>query len=130
MKPVAILLFLCSVLLGFSQEQSQSPYLLVNTEDAQVPLKASKMDVQIAGTVAHVQITQVYHNTGTQPIEAKYLFPLSTQAAVHDMRMTIGDRRIKAKIFEKQEAKRYIIRHYRTGSVRQNWIKIDPMYFK
>ena len=105
MKPLATLLFLCSFLFGFAQEQQTlSPYLLVNTQNAQIPLKASKMEVQIAGTIAHIKITQVYHNTGAQPIEAKYVFPLSTQAAVHDMQMTIGDRKVKAKIFEKQEA--------------------------
>jgi len=104
MKSVITLLAVCTFLFGFSQEQSQSPYLLVNTEDAQIPLKASNMEVQIAGTIAHVKVTQVYHNLGMQAIEAKYVFPLSTQAAVHDMYMTIGDRRAKAKIFEKQEA--------------------------
>ena len=85
-------------------QQHDSPYLETSTPGAVIPLKSSKTEVQIAGVIAHVQQTQVYHNTGTFPIEAKYVFPLSIQAAVHKMQMTIGDRTINATIFEKQEA--------------------------
>jgi len=62
--------------------------------------------VQISGAIAHVQTTQVYQNLGTEPIEAKYVFPLSTRAAVHKMKMTIGNCVINAKIFERQEAQK------------------------
>ena len=103
MKIVATIFLFISILNGYAQE-GDSPYLLVSTKDAVIPLKESKTDVQISGTIAHVRITQVYHNTGTQPIEAKYVFPLSTQAAVHKMQMTVGNRIINAKIFEKEEA--------------------------
>lgn len=92
-----------TVLLGFSQE-NKSPYLLVNTKEAIIPLKSSKTKVDISGTIAHVQVTQVYQNKGDKAIEAKYVFPLSTQAAVHKMQMTIGERVVNAKIFEKQKA--------------------------
>lgn len=85
-------------------QQNNSPYLQVSNKDAVIPLKESKTDVQISGTIAHVRVTQVYHNQGNTPIEAKYVFPMSTQAAVHKMQMTIGNRTINAKIFEKQEA--------------------------
>jgi Ca-activated chloride channel family protein len=90
---------------GFGQDNG-SPYLSVNTADAVIPLKASKTEVQISGTIAHVRVTQVYQNLGKHPIEAKYVFPLSTQAAVHKMQMTIGDRIVNAKIFERQEAEK------------------------
>ncbi|WP_346881790.1 VIT and VWA domain-containing protein [uncultured Algibacter sp.] len=104
MKFLFTLLLFCSITLGFSQK-TDSPYLLVSTKDAVIPLKSSKTDVQISGTIAHVRVTQVYQNTGQNPIEAKYIFPLSTQAAVHKMKMTVGNRVINAKIFEKQKAK-------------------------
>lgn len=90
---------------GFAQK-SESPYLEVLTPNAVIPLKETKADVQIAGNIAHVHISQTYQNTGNVPIEAKYVFPLSTQAAVHKMQMTIGDRTIHAKIYEKQQAQR------------------------
>jgi len=99
---LCILLFTSMML----AQKPDSPYLLVNVENAQIPLKASKADVQISGTVAHVTLAQTYHNTGSRPIEATYVFPLSINAAVHKMTMKIGDRTTLAKIFEKQEAER------------------------
>lgn len=105
MKLLSTLLLFCTVALGFAQE-NQSPYLLTPTKDAIIPLKSSKTDVQISGAIAYVHITQVYQNKGKHAIEAKYVFPLSTQAAVHKMQMTIGDRIINAKIFERQKAQK------------------------
>lgn len=105
MKLVYTLLFLCALSFGFTQETS-GPYLSVNTAAALIPLKVARSEVQISGTIAHVRITQVYQNLGNRPIEANYVFPLSSKAAVHKMQMTIGDRIVNAKIFERQEAKK------------------------
>ena len=105
MKLFYTILLCCTFFAGFSQDDN-SPYLLVSTEDAVIPLKSSKTEVEISGTIAHVKVTQVYQNKGNQAIEAKYVFPLSTKAAVHKMQMTIGNRIVNAKIFEKQEAKK------------------------
>ena len=49
---------------------------------------------------------QVYKNNGKQPIEAIYVFPASTRAAVYAMEMVIGERTIKAKIEEKGKARK------------------------
>lgn len=106
MKKFILILFLASFISGFSQENNKGPYLEVLTKNAVIPLKESKTDVQISGTIAHVQLTQVYQNEGVEAIEATYVFPLSTKAAVHRMQMTIGDRIINAQIFEKQQAEK------------------------
>ncbi|NRA92189.1 MAG: VWA domain-containing protein [Psychroserpens sp.] len=100
-------LFVCCLLIISIHSHSQkteSPYLQVLTPEAIIPLKDTSADVQISGSIAHVHISQTYHNTGSTPIEAKYVFPLSLKAAVHKMQFTIGDRTISAKIFEKQKA--------------------------
>lgn len=102
MKNLITLAICCFTTLCFAQQPS-GPYLLVSTQNAQIPLKETSTNVQISGTIAHVQTTQVYQNLGTEPIEAKYVFPLSTKAAVHKMQMTLGDRTINAKIFEQHE---------------------------
>ena len=106
MKNLILTLVLLSTVFGFAQQNDRSPYLQILSEHAVIPLKESKADIQISGTIAHVQLTQVYQNKGSIPIEAKYVFPLSTQAAVHNMKMTIGERVVKAKIFEKQKAEK------------------------
>ncbi|MEH6771779.1 VIT domain-containing protein [Maribacter arcticus] len=105
MKLLYTILLYLTFLTGFSQDD-KSPYLLVSTENVVIPLKSSKTDVEISGTIAHVRVTQVYQNEGSQTIEAKYVFPLSAQAAVHKMQMTIDNRIVNAKIYEKQEAQK------------------------
>ena len=89
-------------------DRSLAPYLTVlgaggGTE--RVPLKETSADVSIAGVIARVQVHQVFENTGRVPIEAVYVFPASTRAAVHGVRMKIGQRTIEAKIDKKAAAR-------------------------
>ena len=90
------------------RERSEAPRFEVYgdggvTDD--LPLKSTTVDATIAGVIAHVNVTQVYHNEGQKPIEAIYVFPASTRAAVHGLTMSIGDRQIVAKIKEKSKAR-------------------------
>ncbi len=89
-------------------DRSGSPYFFIPNGDPSIdalPLKETRADVTISGTIAHVRVTQVYKNDGRKPIEAIYVFPGSTRAAVFAMRMTIGDRVIAAEIQKKAEAR-------------------------
>lgn len=93
---------------GEGEDRTLSPYFFVKgSEDdgARLPLRETAAVVNIAGIIAHVKVTQVYVNSGTTPIEAIYVFPGSTRAAVHGMRMTIGERVRVAKIREREVAK-------------------------
>jgi Ca-activated chloride channel homolog len=90
-------------------DRTLSPYFFVKSDNPDIdrlPLASSSASVDIAGVIASVRLTQVYKNTGRRAIEAIYVFPGSTRAAVHGMTMTIGERRIVAKIEERQEARR------------------------
>jgi Ca-activated chloride channel family protein len=89
-------------------DKTLAPYFVVLSDDPKVdalPLKSTRADVKIAGVVAEVKITQVYRNTGQKTLEAIYVFPGSTRAAVHAMRMTIGERVVEANIMERQKAR-------------------------
>ena len=89
-------------------DKTLSPYFFVQGGDPEVdtlPLQSTRADVDIAGVIARVHVTQVYKNTGKRPIEAIYVFPGSTRAAVFGMKMTIGERVIVAKIEERQKAR-------------------------
>jgi len=86
-----------------------SPYFFVQGGDEgqeNFPLKATAVQVAITGVIADVTVTQQYANQGTGPINARYIFPASTRAAVHGMRMTVGEEVIEARIKERQEAKK------------------------
>ena len=90
-------------------DRTLSPYFFVEGADASVdrlPLKSTSAAVDITGVIARVRVAQVYRNEGKRALEAVYIFPGSTRAAVHGMTMKIGDRVITAKIEERQEARR------------------------
>jgi Ca-activated chloride channel homolog len=98
--------------IAYAQEEqddrSLSPYFFVQSEDPRtdrLPLKSTSAAVTISGVIADVAVTQVYKNEGKRPIEAIYVFPASTRAAVHAMKMTIGKRVIVAKIKTRDEAR-------------------------
>ncbi|MFH1051474.1 MAG: TonB family protein [bacterium] len=90
------------------KDKTLSPYFFVksdNPEVDQLPLYLTKADVNIVGVIADVKVTQVYKNTGKSTLEAIYIFPASTRAAVYAMTMTIGNRVLKAEIQEREKAR-------------------------
>ena len=87
---------------------AESPYFHVKSDDPTLdalPLKGTQVEVKISGVIADVVVTQHYRNEGQRPIEAKYIFPGSTRAAVHAMNVRLGERVITAQIREKQRAR-------------------------
>jgi len=89
-------------------DRTLSPYFLVKGSAPgldQLPLKSTGAQVNIAGVIADVTVTQMYVNAGKTPLEAIYVFPGSTNAAVYGMAMQVGRRTITAKIAEKQQAR-------------------------
>jgi Ca-activated chloride channel family protein len=90
-------------------DKTLSPYFFVKSDSSEVdqlPLKSTSADVKVVGVIADVVVTQIYKNEGNKPLEAIYIFPASTRAAVYGMKMTIGKRTIIAKIQEREEARR------------------------
>ena len=90
-------------------DRSLAPRLWIPDGDPtldQLPLKSSHAEIRIDGPIARVRVTQKYGNAGTRPINARYVFPGSTRAAVHGLTMRIGERVVRAKIQEKGEAAR------------------------
>ena len=98
---------------GYAQQQADraektlAPYFVVKGDPNvdQLPLKDTRVDISVAGVIADVQVRQIYRNEGSRPINASYVFPASTRAAVYSMRMQIGNEIIVAKIKEKEQAK-------------------------
>ena len=91
-----------------ANDRSLAPYLMVvgaGNGTEQVPLKETSADVSIAGVIARVQVRQLFANEGQAPIEAVYVFPASTRASVHGVRMKIGARTIEAKIDRRATAR-------------------------
>jgi Ca-activated chloride channel homolog len=86
---------------GELDDKTLSPYFFVKSDDPlidQLPLKATSALVNISGVIADITVAQVYKNEGMKAIEAIYIFPASTRAAVYGMKMVIGKRTLEAKI--------------------------------
>lgn len=91
-----------------AEDKTLAPYFVVEGGDPSVdsfPLKETQVTANINGVIADVYVTQIYSNDGTKPINAGYVFPASTRASVHGMKMEIGDKVVTAKIKEREEAK-------------------------
>ncbi len=94
---------------GAETDKTLSPYFFIKSDDPEtdrLPLKSTTAKVNIAGVIADVVVTQVYKNEGHKPLEAIYVFPASTKAAVYAMKMTIGERVIVADIRKRDDARK------------------------
>jgi Ca-activated chloride channel family protein len=68
---------------------------------------AHALDVRfkVSGLVAEGRLRQQFRNTGSVHLEGQYLLPLPEGAAVHSMRLRIGQRVIEAEIREREQAR-------------------------
>ncbi len=94
-----------------------------------VPLRHTDVDADISGYLAGVEVTQAYHNPFNEKIEAVYVFPLPHDAAVHDFVMTVGERRIRGVIREKDEAERIYRRARSRGHTASLMTQVRPNIF-
>ncbi len=114
-------------------DRTLSPYFFVDGGEPGVdvfPLASTRASVRVAGAIADVSVTQVYKNSGAKTLEALYLFPLSTRAAVHAMKMTVGDRVIEARIHEKEQARRVYERAHAEGRTASLVEQLRPNVFQ
>jgi Ca-activated chloride channel family protein len=91
------------------EDKTLSPYFFVEGGDPAVdrmPLEKTAVTIAISGVIADVKVHQIYRNDGKRPISARYVFPASTRAAVHGLKMVVGDEVVEAKIKRREEARR------------------------
>jgi Ca-activated chloride channel family protein len=111
--PAVVLLFVPAVVLAADKadaaDKTLSPFFFVEGGDPAVdrlPLEKTSVELGISGVIADVTVVQIYKNDGKRPINARYVFPASTRAAVHGMKMTVGNKVIEARIKERGEARK------------------------
>lgn len=69
------------------------------------PLEHTEVEAEIAGFVTRVRVTQTFSNPFSEPIEAVYTFPLSSDGAVDAMSIRTGDRTIRGQVRRREEAR-------------------------
>ena len=102
-----------------SEETPGSGALMAKVEEKQVPMPLKHTDVHasVSGYIGAVEVTQQFLNPYSSKIEAVYVFPLPHNAAVNEFIMTIGERRIRGIIRERQEAEQIYREAKRQGYV-------------
>jgi len=83
-------LFLCAMPCGESTEALR---------------QSTSIHAQVTGNVARVRVTQTFENPSNEWLEGLYVFPLSVGAAVDELELIVGERRIRGEIQRKQEAR-------------------------
>jgi len=108
MRKITFLLaiYLCSICAYAQTQGSLEAFNKEGNEIGACPLKRTSVKADVSGFLARVTVTQEFENNFAEPIEAVYTFPLSQMAAVDDMTMLIGDRRISGKIMRREDARK------------------------
>ena len=99
-------MFLSLLTLPLAKSVAVRPALEVEVDGELVELTrmSTDVDARIDGDVASVTMTQVFENPSDAVLDARYVFPLPSDAAVHAMRMTAGDVVVEARIEDAGEA--------------------------
>jgi len=87
------------------------------TRPVPVPLEHTAVAASISGYIATVEVRQRFVNPFSEKIEAIYVFPLPHNAAVTEFLMTIGERKIRGIIREREEAEQIYYAARRQGYV-------------
>lgn len=84
-------------------------------KEVPLPLKHTEVSGKVVGYIASVAVSQQFENPYDTKIEASYVFPLSQNSAVNEFIMTVGDRKIRGIIREREEAERIYAEAKRQG---------------
>lgn len=116
-KAVALILLLIFTIPGFLRANAE-PHAVENhlnelgghveavVSGKVIAFPTLKTDIQadVKGDLVNVTLTQTFANPASIPVNARYLFPLNKNAAIHAMTMAVGDEVVRAVIQKKAEA--------------------------
>jgi Ca-activated chloride channel family protein len=106
---------------GFAQEQEEAEptvglgdvglgSLLFKTDTpgryVTAPVQSTEVEIEVHGLVVEAVVRQRFSNPGDEWMEGVYVFPLPQKAAVHAVRLEIGDRVIEGQIKEREAARK------------------------
>jgi Ca-activated chloride channel homolog len=79
-------------------------YGLISSDSEVIPLKGVKIEGDIFGCGAKVQVFQLFRNQELEPVEAVYKFPLPEGAAICGFKIHIDGREIHGELEERDKA--------------------------
>ena len=78
----------------------------LTTDAGVLPLRAMDVAARITGLAYTVRLEQTFVNTLSRPLEATYVFPLPSRAAVTTFRLRVADRTVDGVLKERGQARR------------------------
>ncbi len=85
--------------------QEDAGFGSLHTDAGNLPLRAMAVDARITGLVARVELRQTFVNCHDMPLQATYIFPLPSRAAVDDFRLRVGGREVRGLLKERAQAR-------------------------
>jgi len=83
-----------------------APSGLAGKHGERIALQDVGVSARLQDLLAEIDVTQVYRNDERFPVEAVYTFPLPVDAVLLDLEVTIGGKRLSARIVEREQAER------------------------
>ncbi|MBN2163695.1 MAG: VWA domain-containing protein [Pontiellaceae bacterium] len=108
MKKWMMLVSLFATMLGHAdQEIAGVLFSPATTNEALVvlPLKKTEVHIDVTAGIARTEVIQRFTNPADRPLEAVYIFPLPSEAAVDGFELRLKDRVVRSTVREKEEAK-------------------------
>src|SRR5262245_65917704 len=69
-------------------------------------IREVRIEGRVRDQVAEVQVSQTFHNPGSFPLEAEFLFPLPEEGAVQNFVLLVDGRELPGRLMAKDEARR------------------------
>src|SRR5690606_25407747 len=88
------------------REPLEAPRLTAAGSAVPFALQHTAVKAKVSGTIARVEVTQLYQSPTADRLEAIYAFPLPANAAVTDMYFRIGRRIVYSEVQKKEQARR------------------------
>lgn len=88
-------------------EEKQGGRVVATVNGKTIPFPSLKTEISgdLKGDLASITVRQTFVNPTNAPMNARYLFPLNKDAAVHAMQMRVGEELISAKIAKRATAR-------------------------
>lgn len=90
-----------------TSEEKQGGRVVAMVNGKAIPFPSLKTEIsgELKGDLASITVRQTFVNPTNLPMNARYLFPLNKDAAVHAMQMRVGEELISAKIAKRAKAR-------------------------
>ena len=115
---LVLVAILAVAVVGFAQQGEETVALgevgqgclLAATETpgryVEVPVQSTEVEITVKGLVVEAVVEQRFENVSGEWLEGVYVFPLPQGAAVHAMRLVVGDRVIEGEVQEREAARK------------------------